>query len=137
MNEMSGVTEYAGAAMFGFLAVGAVALFSFISVAHWLSLRTEERYARDRFAMMKAILEHPGEQADRVLAVWHEQEVKKERQDRRGRIMGGAVTAAVGVALAVMLAALSTGESGIWTIGLIPLAVGVVIAAFGLFEKAN
>jgi hypothetical protein len=81
------------------------------------------RYARDRIAMMKAILEHPGEQADRVLAVYREQELKKAQQDRRGRIMGGAVTAAVGVALGIMMSALSDRESGIWTIGLIPFAV--------------
>jgi hypothetical protein len=87
--------------------------------------------------MMKAILEHPREQADRVLAVYREQELKKAQQDRRGRIMGGAVTAAVGVALGVMMSALSDRESGVWTIGLIPFAVGVVIATFGLFEKTK
>ena len=50
MGELSGTTQYAGAAMFGFLAVGAVAVFSFLSVAHWLGLRTAERQSRDRFA---------------------------------------------------------------------------------------
>jgi len=69
--EANGMTQYAGAAMFGFLAVGAVALFSFISVAHWLTLRAAERHSRDRFAMMKAILDHPGDHANRVLSAWH------------------------------------------------------------------
>jgi hypothetical protein len=135
MSEVSGVTQYAGAAMFGFLAVGAVALFSFLSVAHWLGLRTAERQSRDRFALMKAILEHPGDQADRVLTAWREQELRKTEKDRRERISGGVVCAAVGVALALMLAILTKGEDGAWSIGLIPLFVGVVLALFGIYEK--
>jgi len=135
MGDVSGVTLYAGAALFGFLAVGAVALFSFLSVAHWLSLRTGERQSRDRFALMKAILEHPGDQADRVLTAWREQELRKAQKDRRDRISGGVVCAAVGVALALMLAILTKGEGGAWSIGLIPLFVGVVLALFGVFEK--
>jgi hypothetical protein len=135
MGELSGTTQYVGAAMFGFLAVGAVAVFSFISVAHWLTLRAAERHSRDRFAMMKAILDHPGDQADRVLSTWREQELRKEAKERRDRVMGGAVCAAVGVALAAMLAILTKGQGGAWSIGLIPLFVGVVLALFGLYEK--
>lgn len=133
--EANGMTQYAGAAMFGFLAVGAVALFSFISVAHWLTLRAAERHSRDRFAMMKAILDHPGDHANRVLSAWREQELRKESKERRDRVMGGAVCAAVGVALAAMLAILTKGESGTWSIGLIPLFVGVVLTLFGVYEK--
>ena len=133
--EASGVTQYAGAAMFGFLAVASVALFSFLSVLSWLGMRTAERLARDRFSMLKALLEHPGEQSDRVLAAWREQELRKETRDRRDRVMGGAVAFAVGVALAAMLAILSRGEGGAWAIGLIPGAVGIVLILFGIFEK--
>jgi hypothetical protein len=135
MGEVSGATQYAGAAMFGFLAVGAVALFSFLSVAQWLSLRTAERRSRDRFTLMKAILEHPGDQADRVLTAWREQELRKTEKDRRDRILGGVLCAAVGVALALMLAILTKGEGGAWSIGLIPLFVGVALAMLGVFEK--
>jgi len=135
MGEVSGVTEYAGAAMFGFLAVGAVALFSFISVAHWLTLRAAERQSRDRFALMKAILEHPGDQAERVLTAGREQERTRMEKDRHDRISGGVVCAAVGIGLALMLAILTKGESGAWSIGLIPLFVGVVLALFGVYER--
>ena len=133
--EASGVTQYAGAAMFGFLAVASVALFSFLSVMSWLGMRTAERQARDRFSMMKALLEHPGEQGERVLAAWREQELRKEEQDRRGRIVGGAVVVAVGVSLSVMMAVLGDRDSGAWVVGLIPLSIGAVIALFGIFEK--
>jgi hypothetical protein len=135
--EANGMTQYAGAAMFGFLAVGAVALFSFLSVLSWLGLRSAERQSRDRFSMMKAILEHPGDHADRVLAVWREQELHKEQQERRARLMGGAVTVAVGLALTLMMLFLGNSESQVWAVGLIPIFVGVVIALFALFERRS
>jgi peptidoglycan/LPS O-acetylase OafA/YrhL len=133
--EASGVTQYAGAAMFGFLAVASVALFSFLSVMSWLGMRTAERQARDRFSMMKALLEHPGEQGERVLAAWREQELRKEEQDRRGRVVGGAVVVAVGASLSVMMAVLSDRDSGAWVVGLIPLSIGIVITLFAIVEK--
>src|SRR5438552_3675933 len=49
-------------ASFGFLAIGAIALFSFISVAHWITTRAQERESRDRFALLKLLLEHPGDE---------------------------------------------------------------------------
>jgi peptidoglycan/LPS O-acetylase OafA/YrhL len=135
--EANGITQYAGVAMFGFLAVGAVALFSFLSVLSWLGLRSAERQSRDRFTMMKAILENPGDHADRMLAVWREQELRKEQQDRRARLMGGAVTVAVGAALALMMVFLGDSQSHVWAVGLIPIFVGVVIALFALFERRS
>jgi hypothetical protein len=135
LMEPSGVTQYAAAAMFGFLAVASEALFSFLSVMSWLGMRTAERLARDRFSMMKALLDHPGEQGERVLAAWREQELRKEEQDRRGRVVGGAVVVAVGVSLSVMMTVLGDRDSGAWVVGLIPLSIGAVIALFGIFEK--
>ena len=44
---------------------------------------------------MKAILDHPGDQADRVLSAWREQELRKEARSgaidhgRRGLCGGG------------------------------------------------
>jgi len=133
--EANGMTQYAGAAMFGFLAVAAVAVFSFLSVMSWLGMRNAERQARDRFSMMKALLEHPGEQGERVLAAWREQELRREEQDRRGRTLGGAVVVAVGVSLSIMMAVLSDRGSGAWVVGFIPLSIGLVIMLFGIFEK--
>jgi hypothetical protein len=124
-----------GVAMFGFLAVGAIALFSFISVAHWLSTRAEERETKERFALLKLLLEHPGEEGARVLTAWREQEVLSERRSRRQRQVGGGVTFAVGVGLAGMMLALAGAETGVWAIGLIPMLVGITIAVFAYADR--
>jgi hypothetical protein len=121
--------------LFGFLAVGAIALFSFISVAHWISTRQQERETRERFALMKLLLEHPGDEGTRVLAAWREQEARADVRGRRERLIGGVVTLAVGVALGTMLRIMSP-ESGAWSVGLIPGLVGTVIAAVAYFERS-
>jgi hypothetical protein len=51
--------------------------------------------------------------------------------------MGGFVTLAVGISLSVMLSALAHEDAGVWTVGLIPGAVGAVIVAFNLFGRTD
>jgi hypothetical protein len=135
---MDGLTngQMMGVAMFGFLAVGAIALFSFISVAHWLSTRQNERETRERFALLKLLLEHPGEEGTRVMAAWREQEAMAELKDRRQRQMGGLVACATGVGLGVMMAVLAGPGTGVWSIGLIPFLVGLTIFMLARRERA-
>jgi hypothetical protein len=136
MNGVNG-TQLIAIASFGFLAVGAIALFSFISVAHWVTTRAQERESRDRFALLKLLLEHPGDEGQRVLVTWREQEAASAVKARRERMMGGLVAAATGVGLSLMLGMLSDWDNGSWAIGLIPLFIGLTIALFGYFQRAT
>ena len=86
--EASNGIPLMGAAMFGFLAVAAIAVFSFISVAHWISTRQQERETKERFALMKLLLEHPGEEGIRVMNAWREQEAWRTSRSRRLRHHG-------------------------------------------------
>ncbi len=118
------------------LAAGAVGLFAFLSIAAWAGSQAQERKARDRFALLRALAETPPENAQRVTDLLREQDeretVRREREERRGYLVGGLVCLAVGVGLAVMIASVKAG-SGAWTVGLIPGLVGLVLTAVGLF----
>jgi hypothetical protein len=123
------------AALFLFLAAGAVAMFAFVSIATWVGTQSIERKARDRFALLKTLAETPGENAAQVLQMLRDQEERqaafKAAQERRGFLIGGLACIASGAGLAVMLTALG-GKSGAWTVGLIPLLIGLALVPFGL-----
>jgi hypothetical protein len=119
------------------LAAGAVGLFTFLSVAAWVGSRAQERKARDRFALLKALAETPRENAQLVTDLLREQDARetarRELEERRGYLVGGLVCLAVGVALAVMIASFAAKGAGAWTLGLIPGLIGLVLVGFGVF----
>ena len=125
-------------AMFLFLAAGAVGLFAFLSVATWVGTEAHSRKARDRTALLKSIAENPNENALKVLDLLREederQRLRKEREERKGYLVGGFVTVATGVALSIMFLALDA-KAGVWTVGLIPLLIGVVLTLVGVYTK--
>jgi hypothetical protein len=125
-------------ALFLFLATGSLALFIFLSASHWVSTRAGERKARERYALLKKIAEQPTEAGQLVLEMLMNDEARQERkarrrelQARRDMMQSGAILVAVGVGLAIMLAALAPA-SGVWTTGVIPALIGVVVFAFAL-----
>ena len=128
----------ANAPLFLFLAAAVGGTFAFVSIVVWVTGRTQERRDRDRFALLKTLVEHPGESADRVLAMLKDQEERraerKDREERRGFVVGGLVTLACGVGLAVMLEALPA-KSGAWTVGLIPGLIGIALLGVGVLMK--
>jgi hypothetical protein len=136
-NEKESIDMAVSAAMFLFLAAGAVALFAFLSIAVWVTTPSNERQARDRSALLKTLAEQPGENAARVLEMLREEHErrleKEERDERKGWIAGGIIVMAVGAGLGGMLAVL--GERGQWSIGLIPFLVGCALFGIGWFKN--
>lgn len=57
------------------------------------------------------------------------------RRRAQGLMIGGFVTLASGIALAVFLNAMSTGEPGIWAVGVIPGAVGLALLISGFLVR--
>jgi hypothetical protein len=125
-------------AQFLFLAAGAVGLFAFLSAAAWAGTQFAYRKARDRYALLRALAEMPGDNAARVLEMLRADEERdrrrKEDEDRRGHLIGGLVCMAVGIAMMIMLGTVAKG--GTWTVGLIPFVVGVVLLPFGLKRRS-
>jgi len=122
------------AALFLFLAAVVVSLFAFLSMALWVSAQARERRSRDRFALLKSLAEHPGENAQQILNMLREEEdarvARSIQEKRRGFLVGGLIVASAGLGLSVLLAAIV--HENIWTVGLIPLLIGCVLFFTGL-----
>lgn len=120
-------------ALYLFLAATIVAVFTFLSIAAWLGTQSAERQARDRFALLRSIAEHPSDTAEQVLRMLRDQEQRRaqrrERAEERSRIIGGLVLIATGIGICVLLDAV--GKT--WTGGLVPLLIGCVLLGSGLF----
>jgi hypothetical protein len=120
----------ASAAVFLFLSVGAVALFSFVAVASWADARRKEREAYYKSETLKKIAESQG--AGAVLDLLREEQKQAVAKRREGLKLGGLVNIAVGVGLMVFLGGLIHDER-IYLVGLIPLFIGVALLGYVLF----
>jgi hypothetical protein len=122
---------YAGpeSMVFVFLAVGAVALFSMISVAVWSEARRKEREAYYKNDMIKRVAESQGPGAATALAMMQEEARLAAERTRQGLRIGGLVTGAVGLSLVIFLRMLLGPNEGVYMCGLIPLFVGLALFA--------
>lgn len=130
-------------AKFLFVGAAAVALFAFLSVATWVEARAAERRDRERMALLRKLAELPPEQASVMREILREEDVRmerlarrKSRQARRDGVGGGAVVMAVGVGLALFLFSIQPDEQ-IWTLGIMILLIGIVIAASAHFGNPD
>jgi hypothetical protein len=125
------------AALFLFLAAIVVSVFAFLSIAAWVTAPSKERQARDRFALLKTLAEQPGENAVRILDILQKEDqaraAKRARDERRSWTDSGIILIAVGLGLAGML--LVHGDRGDWSVGLIPLLLGLAMILIGLFRN--
>jgi hypothetical protein len=124
-----------GVALFFFLAIGAIALFGFLSVATWVGTRQNEREAYYKAETLKKIAEVGGER-NPALEYMREQERIAAAKRTGGFRLGGLINIAIGLALIFLLHAL-VPVPGVALVGLIPLFVGVVLAAYGYWLGAQ
>jgi hypothetical protein len=127
-NEMNLITANWQVAMFLFLAVAAIALFGFLSVATWTGTQYAEREAYYKAEMMKKIAEIGGEK-NPALEYLREQGRIAEAKRMEGFKVGGLVNIAVGIGLMVMLFGMHVGRA--YLAGAIPLLVGVALMVYG------
>ena len=116
-------------AAFLFLSVGGIALFSFLAVASWSDARRREREAYYRSETLKKIAETQGNGANSAIEFLREEEKSAARRRREGVKLGGLVTSAVGIGMMIFLRAIVNDEP-VYLVGLIPLLIGVVLAAY-------
>ncbi len=122
----------AGSALFLFLAVASVALFSFLAVVVWTEGRRKEREAYYQNETAKKLAESPGAGANSALELLREQERIAIRRTREGTKLGGLITAAVGIGVMVMIRGLERNEPA-YLAGLVPLLIGVAMLTYGYF----
>ncbi len=109
-----------GGALFLFLAVASVALFSFLAVSVWTDARKKEREAYYRGETVKKIAESQGAGATSALELLREQHRIATLRTREGVKLGGLIMAAVGIGVMVMLRGLERHEP-VYLAGLVPL----------------
>ena len=130
------MTGLGNIALFYFVASATVAVFAFLSVAHWVSSRTKERVARERYMLLRKVADQPAETARLVLDMLREDDArqeerarKREAKTRRDERLGGMMMLVIGVGLSIFLYAVAPG-AGVWTIGIMIVMIGLVMLAF-------
>jgi hypothetical protein len=109
-----------------FLAVGAVALFSFISVATWSDNRRREREAYYKNETLRKLAEMPSADA---LTILREEEAIDSRKRQEGQRLGGLITVAVGIGIIIFFSVLAP-EKPVHIVGIIPLLVGCALLCY-------
>ena len=112
--------------VFVFLAVGAVALFSFLAINSYSDARRKERESYYKNDMLKKVADAQGPGANSALEIMREEARLSTVRMQQGLQIGGLVTGAVGLAVLIFLRAL-VGANGVWLCGLIPLLTGIAL----------
>jgi hypothetical protein len=121
--------------VFVFLAVGAVALFSMISVATWSEARRKEREAYYKNDMLKKLADSQGPGVNSALELMREEARITTMRTRQGLQISGLITAASGLGVLIFLRALLGAQQGVWLSGMIPLLVGMALFASSYLVK--
>jgi hypothetical protein len=123
---MEGSFANVGVALFGFLAVGSVALFSMIAVASWASARQKERETYYKTDMIKKVAESQGPGAASALELLREEARITTIRTKQGLKIGGLVMGAIGIGLLVFLHALVTDEP-VYLCGFLVFLIGAAL----------
>jgi hypothetical protein len=113
-------------ALFGFLAVGAVALFTMISVAVWSESRRKERESYYKNDMLKKVAEATQPGANAALDLLRAESRIATARTQQGLKIGGLVLSAVGIGLLVFLRALIRDEP-IFLVGFMVFLMGAAL----------
>lgn len=98
--------SYAAIAVFAFLAVGAVSLFTMISVSSWAEARRKERESYYRNDMLKKLSEGQGAGVDAAFRILREEDRLGALRRQQGLKIGGLILTAIGIGVFIFLRAL-------------------------------
>jgi len=115
-----------GVWVFIFLAVSAVALFSFLSVNQWSDARRKERESYYKNDMLKKLADAQGPGANSALEILREEARLGSIRKREGLRVGGTVVMATGLGLLIFLKALIPDEP-IYLCGLLVFLIGAAL----------
>ena len=83
--------------VFVFLAVGAIALYSYLSINSYVNGRRKEREAYYKNETVRRLTESAGAGADAAIALLREEDRLQTRRRLEGTKLGGLITTAVGI----------------------------------------
>jgi hypothetical protein len=121
-------------ALFLFLGIGSIALFSFLAVASWSDSRRREREAYYRSEAIKKVAELQSTGgANSALELLREEDRLEKQRRREGQKLGGLVTLGVGIGIMVFLRGITGANHDpepVYLAGLIPALIGVALLAY-------
>jgi hypothetical protein len=124
--------------VFVFLAVSAIALYSYLSVHSYVNGRRKEREAYYKNETVRRLTESQGAGADAAIALLREEDRLQGNRRLEGIKLGGLITTAVGIGLMIFLGIANDDNHLIGVaIGIVPLMVGIalLIYAYRLASK--
>ena len=117
--------------IFVFLAVAAVALYSYLSINSYVNGRRKEREAYYRNETVRRLTESAGAGADGAIALLREEDRLQMRRRLEGTKLGGLITTAVGIGLMIFLGIANDDSHLIGVaIGVVPLMVGIALLVY-------
>ena len=119
----------AAVALWEFLSIGAVGLFSFLAIASWSESHRREREAYYKSEAIRKLAESTPDVAASALEFLREQERNDKERVRAQIKIAGLVTCGVGIGMMLFLGALIR-EAPIYLSGSIPLLIGVALLAW-------
>lgn len=130
-------------AKYVFIAAAAVALFTFLTVSHWITTRSHERRERERTALLRRVAEQPPATAELMRELLREEEARLQAQTRRrirqarhDGLQGGVTVLAIGVGVSIFLYAVAPAER-VWTVGILIVLIGIVSVLFAYFSPVD
>ena len=117
--------------VFVFLAVGAIALYSYLSINSYVNGRRKEREAYYKNETVRRLTESQGAGADAAIALLREEDRLQSRRRLEGTKLGGLITTAVGISLMIFLGVANDDNHMIGVaIGVVPLMVGIALLIY-------
>jgi hypothetical protein len=117
--------------VFVFLAVGAIALYSYLSINSYVNGRRKEREAYYKNETVRRLTESAGAGADAAIALLREEDRLQTLRRLEGTKLGGLITTAVGIGLMIFLGIANDDNHLIGVaIGVVPLMVGLALLLY-------
>jgi hypothetical protein len=133
--------------VFVFVTAVIVTVAAWASVSYWIGARAAERKDRERSALLRHLAGQPAESVRLVLDKireddaaqaegWRKIHEKSQRDAAAATLPFGLITIAASIGLSIFLYSVAdSDEKGVWTLGLIPLLVGLVITGGAVYGK--
>lgn len=117
--------------VFVFLAVAAIALYSYLSINSFVNGRRKEREAYYRNETVRRLTESQGAGADAAIALMREEDRLWTIRRLEGTKLGGLITTGVGIGLMIFLGIANDDNHLIGVaIGIVPLMVGLALLLY-------
>jgi hypothetical protein len=123
------VNAVAAQGLFLFLSIGAISVFSFISIATWATSRQREREAYYKAESLRRIAEMSGDGAKQVIAMLAEQDRQSRGRRTEGMKIGGIINVAAGIGVCIFLYSL-IGPNSPYLCGVIPALIGAAMLVY-------